>query len=123
MLEKCGAKCAKRSQLIEFQAMEQLGFIHINNVICHLSFSLFTWIGSTNAAKLTFVPQLEITKSSTSDRRQEEELNTRVGKAGAVMQALHYSIVMKRELSKKAKLSQFSRQFLSLFSPMIMNLG
>ena len=28
-----------------------------------------------------------------------------IGKASAVMRALHYSVVMKRELSKKAKLS------------------
>ena len=33
----------------------------------------------------------------TSDRRQHEELDTRVGKASAVMRALHYSVVMKRE--------------------------
>ena len=38
----------------------------------------------------------------TSDGRQDEELDTRIGKASAVMRALHYSVVMKRELSKKA---------------------
>ena len=41
----------------------------------------------------------------TSDGRQDEELDTRIGKDSAVMRALHYSVVMKRELSKKAKLS------------------
>ena len=30
---------------------------------CHLFFSLFTWIGSTNAAKLMSVPQVENAKS------------------------------------------------------------
>ena len=30
---------------------------------CHLSFSMFTWIGSTNAAKLMSVPRLEIANS------------------------------------------------------------
>ena len=39
----------------------------------------------------------------TSDGRQDEELDTRMGMAGAVMRALQYSIVMKRELSKTAK--------------------
>jgi len=39
----------------------------------------------------------------TSDERQDEELDTWIGKASAVMRALQYSIVMKRELSKKAK--------------------
>ena len=43
----------------------------------------------------------------TCDGRQDEELDTRIGKASAVMRTLHYSFVMKRELSKKAKLSIF----------------
>ena len=43
----------------------------------------------------------------TSEGRQDEELDTRIGKASAVMQALHYSVVMKRELSKKSRLSIF----------------
>ena len=34
----------------------------------------------------------------TTDGRQDEELDTRIGKANAVMRALHYSVVMKREL-------------------------
>ena len=38
----------------------------------------------------------------TSDGRQDEELDTRIGKATAVMRALRYLVVMKRELSKKA---------------------
>ena len=42
-----------------------------------------------------------------SDGRQDEALDTRIGKASAVMRALHYSVAMKRELSKKAKLSTF----------------
>ena len=45
--------------------------------------------------------------SFTSDGRQDEELDTRIGKASGVMRALHYSVVIKRELSKKAKLSIF----------------
>ena len=40
----------------------------------------------------------------TSDGKQDEELDTQIDKASAVMRALHYSVVMKRELSKKAKL-------------------
>ena len=43
----------------------------------------------------------------TSDGRQDEELDTRIDKASVVMPALHYSVVMKRELSKKVKLSIF----------------
>ena len=158
---------------------------------CHLSFSLFTWIGSTNTAKLMSVPRLgnckisrllfandlallSSTKSGvqralnsfadacntarmkistaktevlhlsrnpdqcllqvngatlklvekfkylgvafTSDGRQDEELDTRIGKASAVMRALHYSVVMKRELSKKAKLSIFKAVFVPILT-------
>ena len=57
----------------------------------------------------------------TSDGRQDEELDTRIDKACAVMQALHYSVVMKRKLSKNAKLSIFKTVFVPIL--MVMNLG
>ena len=50
----------------------------------------------------------------TSDGRQDEEMDTRVGKASAVMRALHYSVVIKRELSKNAKLSIFKTVFVPI---------
>ena len=43
----------------------------------------------------------------TSNGRQHEELDTQIGQASAVMQALNNSIVMKQKFSKKAKLSIF----------------
>ena len=52
----------------------------------------------------------------TSDGRQDEELDIRIGKASAVMRALHYSVVMKRELSKKAKLSIFKAVFVPILT-------
>ena len=52
----------------------------------------------------------------TSDGRQDQELDTRIGKASAVMRALHYSVVMKRELSKKAKLSIFKAVFVPILT-------
>ena len=52
----------------------------------------------------------------TSDGRQDEELDTRIGKASAVMRALHYSVVMKREMSKKAKLSIFKAVFVPILT-------
>ena len=52
----------------------------------------------------------------TSDGRQDEELDTRIGKACAVMRALHNSVVMKRELSKKAKLSIFEAVFVPILT-------
>ena len=39
--------------------------------------------------------------------RQNSELDTRIGKASAVMRQLHLSVVLKRELCTKAKLSIF----------------
>ena len=39
-----------------------------------------------------------------------------MGKACAVMQALHYSVVMKRELSKKANLTIFKAVFVPILT-------
>ena len=52
----------------------------------------------------------------TSDGRQDEELDTQIDKASAVLRALHYSVVMKRELSKKAKLSIFKAVFVPILT-------
>ena len=52
----------------------------------------------------------------TSDESQVEELDNRIGKASEVMQALHYSVVMKRELSKNAKLLIFKAVFVPIFT-------
>ena len=43
----------------------------------------------------------------TGDGRQGNELDTRIGKDCAVIRALRYSVAIKRELSKKAKLLFF----------------
>ena len=51
----------------------------------------------------------------TSDGRHDEPLNTQMGKASAVMRALHYSVVMKRELSKKGKALNIQSSFCSHF--------
>ena len=45
--------------------------------------------------------------SFTSDGRQNSELDIRIGKASAVMRQLHRSMVLKRKLCTKAKLSIF----------------
>ena len=51
-----------------------------------------------------------------SDGGQNEELDTQIGTASAVMRAPHYSVVMKRELSKKAKLSIFKAVFVPILT-------
>ena len=43
----------------------------------------------------------------TSDGRQNSKMNIRIGKTSAVMRQLHRSVVLKRELCTKAKLSIF----------------
>ncbi|TWW59340.1 hypothetical protein D4764_06G0008700 [Takifugu flavidus] len=43
----------------------------------------------------------------TSEGRMEQEIDRRIGAASAVMRTLHWSVVVKRELSRKAKLSVY----------------
>ena len=70
-----------------------------------------------NGATLKQVEKLKyLGVAFTSDGRQDEELDTRIGKASAVMRALHYSVVIKRELSKKAKLSIFKAVFVPILT-------
>lgn len=47
----------------------------------------------------------------TSEGRKEREIDRRIGAASAVMRALHRSVVVKRELSRKAKLSIYQSIF------------
>ena len=55
------------------------------------------------------LPQVEEFKylgvSFTSEGRREREIDRRIGAASAVMRTLHRSVVVKRELSRKAKFS------------------
>ena len=52
----------------------------------------------------------------TGNRKNDKELDTRIGKASAVVRALHYLVVWKRELSKKAKLSIFKPVFVPILT-------
>ena len=54
----------------------------------------------------------------TSDGWQDEELDIRIGKAIAINRALHNSVVVRRELSKKSKAHNF-RNSLCPFSPAV----
>ena len=57
------------------------------------------------------LPQMEKFKylgvTFLSDGRQDNELDTHIGKASAVMRQLYRSVVLKRKLCAKAKLSAF----------------
>ena len=52
----------------------------------------------------------------TSDGRKDKEFDTRIGKTSAVMRVFHYSVFMKRESSKKAKLSVFKAVFVPILT-------
>ena len=47
----------------------------------------------------------------TSEGRAEKEISRRIGAAGAVLQSLYRTVVTKRELSRKAKLSVYRAIF------------
>ena len=55
----------------------------------------------------------------TSDGIQSKELDVQSGKASVVMRALHRSVVIKRELSRKVKLTVFKSIFVPIFSYMV----
>ena len=85
--------------------------------ILHLSRNPDQCVLQVNGATLKQVEKFKyLGVAFTSDGRQDEELDTRIGKASAVMRALHYSVVMKRELSKKAKLSVFKTVFVPILT-------
>ena len=85
--------------------------------VLHLSRNPDQCVLQVNGATLMQVEKFKyLGVAFTSDGRQDEELDTRIGKASAVMRALHYSVVMKRELPKKAKLSIFKTVFVPILT-------
>ena len=85
--------------------------------VLHLSRNPDQCVLLVNGARLKQVEKFKyLGIAFTSDGRQDEELDTRIGKASAVMRALHYSVIMKRELSKKAKLTNFKAIFVPILT-------
>ena len=85
--------------------------------VLHLSRNPDQCVLQVNGATLKQVEKFKyLGVAFTSDGRQDEELDTRIGQASAVMRALHYSVVMKQELSKKAKLSVFKAVFVPILT-------
>ena len=85
--------------------------------VLHLSRNPDQCVLQVNGATLKQVEKFKyLGVAFRSDGRQDEELDTRIGKASVVMRALHYSVVMKRELSKKAKLSIFKAVFVPILT-------
>ena len=87
------------------------------NEVLHLSRNSDQCVLQVNGATLKQVEKFKyLGVAFTSDGRQDQELDTQIGKASAVMRALHYSVVMKLELSKKAKLSIFKAAFVPILT-------
>ena len=85
--------------------------------VLHLSRSPDQGVLEVNGATLKQVEKFRyLGVVFTNDGRQDEEQDTRIGKASAIMQALHCSVVMKRALSKKAKLSIFKTVFVHILT-------
>ena len=85
--------------------------------VLHLSRDPDQCVLQVNGATVKQVEKFKYLRVAfTSAGTQDEALVTRIGKASAVMRALHYSVVMKRELSKKAKLSDFKAVFVPILT-------
>ncbi|KAI3355708.1 hypothetical protein L3Q82_004202 [Scortum barcoo] len=59
----------------------------------------------------------------TSEGKMEREIDRRIGAASAVMWSVYRTVVVKKELSRKAKLSIYHGQSTFPPSPMVMNFG
>ena len=91
--------------------------------VLHLSRNPDQCVLQVNGATLKHVEKFKyLGVTFTCDGRQDEEQDTRICKTSAVMRTLHYSVVMKLELSKKAKLLIFKTVFDPILT-LVMNLG
>ncbi|KAI3376292.1 hypothetical protein L3Q82_016423 [Scortum barcoo] len=59
----------------------------------------------------------------TSEGKMEREIDRRIGAASAVMRSVYRTVVVKKELSRKAKLSIYRSIYVLPPSPMVMNFG
>ena len=85
--------------------------------VLHLSSNPGQYMMQENGATLKQVEKFTyLGVAFTCDGRKDEELDTRIGEANTVMRALHYSVVTKRELSKKTMLSIFKTIFIPILT-------
>ena len=85
--------------------------------VLHLSRNPDQCVLQVNGATLKQVEKFKyLGVAFTSGGSQDEELDTQIGKASAVMRALHYSVAMKRELLKKEKLLIFKAVFVPILT-------
>ena len=79
--------------------------------VLHLSRNPDQCVLQVNGATLKQIKFKYPRVAFTSDGRQDYKLDTRIGKASAVMRALHYSVVIKRRIVKKGKALNFQNSF------------
>ena len=80
--------------------------------VLHLSRNSDQCVLQVNGATLKQVEKFKyLGVTFMSDGRQDEELDTQISNASAVMQALPFSFVIKQELSKKGKTLNFQNSF------------
>ena len=85
--------------------------------VLHLSRNSDQCVLQVNGATLKQVEKFKYLKVTfMSDGSQDEELDTQISKASAVMRALPFSVVIKQELSKKGKTINFQCSFCPLSS-------
>ena len=85
--------------------------------VLHLSRNPHQCVLQVNGATLKQVEKFKyLGVAFTSDGRLDEELDTRIGKASAVMRALHNSVVMKRRIVEKNKALSFQSSFCPLLN-------
>ena len=76
--------------------------------VLHLSRNPDQCVLQVNGATLKQVEKFKyLGVAFTSDGRQDEELDTQIGKASAVMRALHYSVVIKTRIVENGKALNF----------------
>ena len=113
---ECGLQCALNS-FADACNTAGMKISTTKTEVLHLSRNPDQCVLQVNGGTLKQVERFKyLGVAFTSDGRQDEEFDTRIGKARAVMRALHYSVVMKRELSKKAKLSIFKTVFVPILT-------
>jgi len=66
--------------------------------------------------RITETGEVQLSRGSIHDGRKNKELCTRMGKGRALMRALQYSVVIKQELLRKAKLSIFKTVFVPILT-------
>lgn len=95
-LERFAAECEAAGMRVSTSKSEAM-------VLCRKTVDCSLRVGNESLPQVKEFKYLGVL--FTSEGRREREIDRRIGAASAVMRALHRTVVVKRELSRKAKLS------------------